>query len=183
MFEMRSLPLTYVARPGRFGAASAFPGVVLSIEHPTSLVQVIARRNYDTPVAQSLQAMKVGRVMSAGPSAYYIYNRDQAEGSLFKSIKATVGDAASVIDQSHGRVVIVITGPKARAVLAKGMPVDLHDSAFAIGHSAQTQMAHVGVHITRTDENVFMLSVFRGFSESLWQWLCLSSAEYGYEVK
>jgi methylglutamate dehydrogenase subunit D len=88
-----------------------------------------------------------------------------------------------VIDQSHGRVMLCVSGPKSRAVLAKGTPVDLHADHFPVGKSAMTQMAHVGVHITRTGMDEFTLSVFRGFSESFWDWLTTSSAEYGYEVK
>jgi methylglutamate dehydrogenase subunit D len=78
---------------------------------------------------------------------------------------------------------LCVSGPKSRAVLAKGTPVDLHADHFPVGKSAMTQMAHVGVHITRTGMDEFTLSVFRGFSESFWDWLTTSSAEYGYEVK
>jgi methylglutamate dehydrogenase subunit D len=78
--------------------------------------------------------------------------------------------------------VIGVAGPKSRAVLAKGTPVDLHDSQFPVGKSALTLIAHVGVHITRTGQDAFTISVFRGFSESLWEWLTLSSAEAGYQI-
>ena len=70
-----------------------------------------------------------------------------------------------------------------RAVLAKGTPVDLHDDEFAVGRSAVTQMAHVGVHLTRTGEDGFELSVFRGFSESFWEWLTEQAEEFGYLVR
>jgi heterotetrameric sarcosine oxidase gamma subunit len=68
-------------------------------------------------------------------------------------------------------------------VLAKGTPVDLHDDEFAVGRSAVTQMAHVGVHLTRTGKDSFELSVFRGFAESFWEWLCEQAEEFGYQVR
>jgi heterotetrameric sarcosine oxidase gamma subunit len=88
-----------------------------------------------------------------------------------------------VIDQSHGRVAIVIAGPKARAVLAKGTAIDLHPSRFRPGQVAMTQMAHVGVHLTQTRPDVFELLVFRSFAESLFEFLTAMAAEYGYEVE
>ena len=67
-------------------------------------------------------------------------------------------------------------------MLAKGTPVDLHKDEFPIGKSAVTQMAHVGVHLTRTGEDTFELSVFRGFAESFWEWLAQQAEELGYQV-
>ena len=90
---------------------------------------------------------------------------------------------ASVSDQSHGRVVIRVAGAKARDVLAKGTPVDLHPDAFPVGTSAMTQMAHVGVHLTRVAEDAYDLSVFRGFAESFWEWITEQAEEFGYQVK
>ena len=43
-------------------------------------------------------------------------------------------------------------------------------------------MAHVGVHFTRTGEDAFELSVFRGFAESFWEWLTPQAEEFGYQV-
>jgi heterotetrameric sarcosine oxidase gamma subunit len=44
-------------------------------------------------------------------------------------------------------------------------------------------MAHVGVHLTRVGRDAFELSVFRGFSESFWEWLTEQAEEFGYQVK
>ena len=82
----------------------------------------------------------------------------------------------------HGRVIIRLVGPRARAVLAKGTPVDLHPDAFPVGKSALTQMAHVGVHLTRVGADSYDVSVFRGFSESFWEWITEQAEEFGYQV-
>lgn len=175
MLEHRSLPLRMHARQGRFGAAGT-PGVTLSILHPVTLATVIARKGKAAALASKLKTLQQARVMWAGQDQYLV------EGIDAKSLKAAVGSLASVVDQSHGRVVFRIAGQKARAVLAKGTPVDLHHDHFPLGKSALTQMAHVGVHLTRTGENEFTLSVFRGFSESFWEWLAGACAEFGYDV-
>jgi methylglutamate dehydrogenase subunit D len=173
MSETRTLPIRGVALQGNFGAGKGPPGVTLSIIHPVTLVTVIARKGKSKVVAAALKSSKA---MWAGPDQYFV------EGISAAKLKEKLAPNASVIDQSHGRVVMRIAGPKARAVLAKGTPVDLHADHFPVGKSAMTQMAHVGVHVTRTGDDDFTLSVFRGFSESFWEWLTTSSAEFGYEV-
>jgi heterotetrameric sarcosine oxidase gamma subunit len=68
------------------------------------------------------------------------------------------------------------------ALLAKGSPVDFHPREFPVGAAAVTQMAHIGVHVSRTEEEVYELSLFRGFSEHFWEWLTEQAQEFGYEV-
>ena len=85
---------------------------------------------------------------------------------------------AEIVDQSHGRIRIALSGMAARAVLAKGTAVDLDASAFPIGHGAQTLIGHIGAHLTRTGEDRFELTVLRGFAESLWDDLAQMAAEF-----
>jgi methylglutamate dehydrogenase subunit D len=177
MSSVRQLPLRDIAKTGRFGADRGAPGVVLSVEHPSSLVSVIARKGKSKAVATALTGLRGVQLMWAGADQWYV------SGETTVALKKKLGAAASVVDQSHGRVVMRISGARARAVLAKGTPVDLHESKFPVGKSAMTQMAHVGVHLTRTGVDEFTLSVFRGFSESFWEWLTGSAAEFGFEVK
>ncbi len=176
MTEARTLPLRNVAKPRRFGAIAGAHGLTLTIVHPVMLVAVIARKGKSKPVAAALKTLQSGTVMWAGPDQYFV------EGVRHTELKKQLGTDASVIDQSHGRVIIRVSGPKARAVLAKGTPVDLHTDHFPVGKSAMTQMAHVGVHLTRTGADEFTLSVFRGFSESFWEWLTDSALEFGFHV-
>ena len=183
MFEQRVLPLRDIAQQGRFGAEVTNPDLQLSVLHPFSLVQVLSRKGAGKKLANTLSKLKVGTVMQAGPDQYFVQATDLPEGTLFADLKKKLNGIASVVDQSHGRVVIVLAGVKSRAVLAKGTPVDFHPDFFKLGQSAQTQMAHVGVHITRTGSDEFTLSVFRGFSQSLWEGLCSQAAEFGYEIK
>jgi heterotetrameric sarcosine oxidase gamma subunit len=173
---LRELPLKDVAHAGRHGADKGAPGVMLSVVHPLSLVMVIARKGKAKTVKEGLAAIRGANVMWAGPDQYYV------KGAEAAALKKKLGDAASIIDQSHGRVTFRVSGPKARALLAKGTPVDLHPSEFPIGKSAVTQMAHVGVHLTCAGKDDFELSVFRGFSESFWEWLTEQALEFGYQV-
>ena len=181
--NQRVSPLAGVAIQGRFGADKGGPGVELSARHPASIVTVIARQGKEEALAKSLRGLRTCAIHWAGAEQYFAIADGKPEGALYSELREKLEGLASVTDQSHGRVIIRIAGPKARNVLAKGTPLDLHSSEFPIGKSALTQMAHVGVHLTRTGEDAFELSVFRGFAESFWEWLTAQAAEFGYQVK
>lgn len=175
----RVSPLADVAVQGRFGADRGAPGVEFRVQHPMSIVTVIARMGKGKAVATALSAFSP---QWAGPEQYFVVAEGRGEGALYRDLKSALDGIASVSDQSHGRVIIRISGPKARAVLAKGTPVDLYPDEFAVGKSALTQMAHVGVHLTRVGEDAYDLSVFRGFAESFWEWITEQAEEFGYQV-
>jgi methylglutamate dehydrogenase subunit D len=181
-FMLRVSVLANVAKPGRFGADKGATGVTLSVIHPLSLVAVIARKGQSKAVKDTLATLKKVDVLWAGPDQYYVQAAGLADDALFLDLKKKLSSIASISDQSHGRVILRIAGPKVRAVLAKGTPIDLHADEFPIGKSALTQMAHVSVHLTRTGTDEFTFSVFRGFSESFWEWLTSQAAEFGYQV-
>jgi heterotetrameric sarcosine oxidase gamma subunit len=176
----RVSPLAGIALQGRFGAGKGQPGVVFSLRHPLSIISVIARAGQGEATAAALDGHAA---QWAGPDQYFVLAEGRGEGELYRELKVRLAGVASVIDQSHGRVVIRIAGPKVRAVLAKGTPVDLHPDAFPPGKSAMTQMAHVGVHLTRVGPDAFDLSVFRGLSQSFWEWITVQAEEFGYQVK
>jgi heterotetrameric sarcosine oxidase gamma subunit len=178
----RLSPLIETAKQGRFGADRGEVGVTLTVRHPLSIVTVIARRDKAKAVEEMLAVLKGCTVQWAGPDQYYVIAESRGEGALYRELKEKLEGLASVTDQSHGRVVIRLSGPKSRAVLAKGTPVDLYPDEFPIGKSAITQMAHIGVHLSRVAADTYDLSIFRGFSESFWEWLTTMAEEFGYQV-
>ncbi len=192
----RVSPLADIAVQGRFGADKGAPGVTLSVRHPMSIVTIIARKGQSSALGKAIEAAYKCALPGIGESTgknaiafhwcgadqYYAIAEGKAEGELYRDLKARLEGLASCSDQSHGRVILRIAGPKARALIAKGTPVDLHTSVFGPGKSAVTQMAHVGVHLVQTGKDEFELSMFRGFSESFWEWLTEQAEEYGYQV-
>jgi methylglutamate dehydrogenase subunit D len=179
---LRTSALQAIAIQGRFGADKGAPGITLSVVHPLAIAMVIARKGKSKALKDALATLKSVNVLWAGPDQYFVQSTSKPEAALYNELKSKFTNIASVTDQSHGRVSIRISGAKARAVLAKGTPIDLYTDEFPLGKSALTQMAHVGVHLTRTGKDEFTLSVFRGFSESFWEWLTSQSAEFGYQV-
>jgi methylglutamate dehydrogenase subunit D len=183
---------------GRHGADRPNgPGVILALRHPVSIVCVIARKDKATDLSEAIERHLGLACPPAGESRssdrlalhwcgfeqWYAVADDFADGALYETLRDRLTGLASVSDQSHGRVILHLEGPRARDLLAKGTGLDLHPRAFGPGRSAVTQMAHVGVHIAQVGPNAFELSLFRGFAESFWEWLGEMSDEFGYEVR
>ncbi len=90
---------------------------------------------------------------------------------------------AAVTDQSDSRALVRVSGPQARALLAKGVAVDLHPRAFGPGRAAVTSIAHIGVQLWQRDAGPsYDIAVARSFAGSFWAWLEHAAAEFGYEV-
>ncbi len=119
--------------------------------------------------------------------------------ALADKLRAALADGfAAVTEVGESRTCIRIAGPKARALLQKGCPLDLHPRAFAPGACAQTILAKatVAIHLV-ADESAadgsaadgsvaegptFEVYVLRSFAEYLWAWLEDAGAEYGVSV-
>lgn len=83
------------------------------------------------------------------------------------------------------RVCLRVSGPRARDLIAKGAPLDLHPRAFGgAGRCAQTQLAKASVvlHQTADDEAPdgpsFDIYVARSTCDYLWAWLEDAAREY-----
>ena len=74
------------------------------------------------------------------------------EAAATRRLAGALRGHALVIDLSGGRVVVRVSGPSARDVLARCLPLDLHPRAMRPGHAASTIAAHIGVQVWQIDE-------------------------------
>ena len=106
-----------------------------------------------------------------------------AGDALARDLAQRLQGFASISDQHGGRTVLRLSGPRAREVLAKGLPIDLHPRAFGPGSAATSTISLMGVQLWQVDEAPsYDIALFRSVSESFWRWLTSSAAEFGYEV-
>jgi sarcosine oxidase subunit gamma len=121
--------------------------------------------------------MSAGGVMFlwSGPQSWLAIADDPA---LETTLHAKAKNLAAITDQSDGRVVIRVSGPHTRDVLAKLVPIDLHPSAFAADATALTLAGHIGVQIWQTDTGDFALACFRSFAGALYESLADAAAEF-----
>jgi sarcosine oxidase subunit gamma len=109
---------------------------------------------------------------------------DSLDGPALESkLQTAIGRSAAICDQSSARVLLRLAGPRARDVLAKGLPIDLHPSVSAPGHAAATLIGHIGVLVWQIDQRpTYGLAVSRSYACSLYEFLLDAGAEYGVEV-
>lgn len=72
-------------------------------------------------------------------------------------VAARLKGTAYTTDQTDVWTSLELSGPKARAVLERICPIDLHADAFAVNDAARTVMEHLGTIIVRTDADTFLL--------------------------
>jgi sarcosine oxidase subunit gamma len=98
------------------------------------------------------------------------------------------GLRAAVTEVGESRCCILVSGPRAGDLLAKGCPVDLHPKAFGgAGRSAQTLLAKATVFVHQTADNEtagpsFEVYTTRSFADYLWSWLEDAAQEYGVAI-
>jgi sarcosine oxidase subunit gamma len=78
-------------------------------------------------------------------------------------------------------VVLRLSGPRSRDVLAAVVPIDLHPRAFRPGDTAMTLAGHIAVQIRLVDDD-FELMAFRGYAGSLFQTVLHAGLEFGVDV-
>ncbi len=172
--------------PGRHGAAGASP--VTLAERRVDIVQVMGSEAAVGGIAlpQPGRAEISGDAMAVWiqPSGWLVIRPRSDEGALAKTLADAAGDKAAVVDQSHGRAVLRLSGANARDVLAKGCRIDLHPRAFSAGSAATTTIDHITVTIVQVDATpIYDLVLPANFAEAFLGWLGMSAAEYGYEIR
>jgi methylglutamate dehydrogenase subunit D len=196
-WDVRS-PLERALFAGPYGARGD-AGVALTEIRNFDLIQVMARRGKATDMAGAAKA-RFGVTAPDTPKAVVvadatlIWSGPDQFLALSKGGKHAMGplgqafaSSASLSDQSHARVLIGISGTKARAMLAKLSSIDLHAASFPIGAAAATSMDHTSVTLWRGNDRpdkqaMFNVLVFATFAESLWHTMLDSAAEYGVAI-
>jgi sarcosine oxidase subunit gamma len=195
MIPARS-PLAGIAIAGRHGAPEGAPGIVLRERADLALATIIARRGQSDSVrgklseAFGLNAPVAPRRVSAGtvsliwsgPGQWLALARPARAPGFVREIEEALDGLAAITDQTDGRVVVSVTGPKASLAMAKLFPIDLHPSVFDADHAALTKMALINVQIWR-DGGGFEIAAPSSYAGSFWTALMHACEEYGVQVE
>lgn len=121
------------------------------------------------------------RVYWLGPDEWLVKSEPREAGLVDALRGACAGVFATFVDVSDGQVVMVLSGPRAAEVLAKGCTLDLHPDRFEVGDCAQTTLARTSMLISRTAEG-FEIIVRRSFAEYAALWLRHAAGEFGFHI-
>ena len=130
-----------------------------------------------------------------GPTSWLLVGSNESAFADFGAKRDALNAAGGALfDVSAGRVGWTIGGRHATAVLGKGCPLDFHPRAFVEGMCAQSVFGHVNALFYRrarlptqgslasSQDSQFTMLVARSFARDVWHTLCLSAAQYGYDV-
>ena len=98
------------------------------------------------------------------------------------SASSAGADESVVLDLSHSRTQLRISGEYATTLLNGYLPIDLRDNAFPVNSVASTAFHHVGVTLWRSPAG-YELFMPRGFALSLWELLQESALQYGLVIE
>ncbi len=193
-FTQSRSALERVYTPGHFGASNGQPGItiterrnltLLHVEHrdddTESPLAIAAAVGFPLPRAGQTSEKDGRRVIWLGPSRSLITESGSSAEGLSDTIAANAANAA-INDISSSRVVLRLSGPSMRDVLAAGCPLDLHKSVFKAGMTATTNMGYYTAIMDCIDTNIIDVYVARGYGVSFWQWLIEAAEEFGGEV-
>ncbi|MDX3529224.1 sarcosine oxidase subunit gamma family protein [Streptomyces sp. ID05-39B] len=149
------------------GAAAAAVGLAMDLQLPL----------------QPNTVVRAGKltVLWLGPDEWLLVGPPGSEGDLESRIREAARDEpVSVTDVSAQRTTLLVTGPRARDLLAHGCPLDLHPRVYGAGRCAQTTLGRTQVVLVARDEPragfwVLVRSTFAGY---LADWLLDAATEY-----
>ncbi|HSF94644.1 MAG TPA: hypothetical protein VLA52_06410 [Thermohalobaculum sp.] len=177
--------------PRRFGLIGGTgPGIRLS-ERPIASAWLIAA--WPERLAETAAAAAAAAAVDAAPGPGR--SATGKGGSLLRieplkwllvseaETPAPALDAAdgTVLELSHARTVIHVSGPKALDLMARMVPLDLRPAAFPDGAVATTALHHIGVTLLARDGG-FDILVLRSFGLAVWETLIDSAAQFGAEI-
>lgn len=182
-------------KTGRYGAAKGPAGIRLMLRDGFGLATLIAADGKEADL-RAILTERFGLSLPEAGAAQFEGERGliwSAPGQWLalapsprdlRDLPEALRGVAAVTDQSDSRALVRISGPQARAMLAKGVAVDLHPRAFGPGQVAVTSIAHIGVQLWQRDAGpTYEIAVARSFAGSFWHWLEHAAAEFGYEVE
>ena len=173
---------TVHALDGTIGALAERRENHLSAHRALALAMVLAAPGHTAQAAGILVANGEFEARFSGPGEWLVLSQTHAPETLVTELSVRLGDFAFVVDQSHGRVVLTLSGPDVARILANGIAVDLHADAFPVGRAANVLCNHLTLHLSRTGEQSFDLIVMRSFAEALVGELKVMARSYDLSV-
>ena len=196
--SLRQSPLATLHLGSR--AAQPAPGAKVHLAEKRAVVKINLRADPANAVLMQALARALGYELPSdpnrtngegdrgalwlGPDEWLLTAPGGQEKALFETLsQAATGHHAALSDVSDARIVLALSGSRAREVMEKGCSLDLHPRAFQTGHCAQTRLARAAILLHQTsDAPAYDIHVAWSFAAYLWVWLEDAAAEFGLAV-
>ncbi|MFG2305984.1 sarcosine oxidase subunit gamma [Actinacidiphila glaucinigra] len=192
--DTRLSPLSAAA--GRLTAVTRASGGALRLAELPFLAQIDLRLDPGGPAAEAAglalgaplplepcTSVRTGdlAVLWLGPDQWLVVGPPGAQEDLEARLRKAAGEAhVSVTDVSAQRTTLLVSGPRARDLLAHGCSLDLHPEVFGPGACARTALARAQVVLVAREEARagFWVLVHSSFAGYLTDWLLDAATEY-----
>ncbi|MGZ9723979.1 sarcosine oxidase subunit gamma [Rhizobium miluonense] len=141
----------------------------LAVVRRSVVFSVLGKAGEEDWVLAGLKVIDDVSVRSAGPREWFVVSETLGAESVARDLFALDPARVSFFEQSDGRVLLRISGPNTRRILAKCVAVDLHPQVFAEGHSANMLCCHVSANVARTGPDRFEIIVPRSYAGSVFE--------------
>ena len=128
-------------------------------------------------------------VVGSGPGEWLVLAppgmEDGVVDRLASGAVTTTGELVTVVDLTHGRALIRLTGTQSSELLAKETAVDLSDPAFPDGAALRTAVAGLATDVVRDDQGgvtSYLVHCESSSGQYLFDSLLDAGAEFGIEV-
>jgi sarcosine oxidase subunit gamma len=191
LHELRRSPLHDMATRIRDGGLT--DGFPVQVTERPFFTMVSVRVAPDSAGARGIDAVlgaplprKVGETSRAaedtvlwlGPDEWLVVSEAGAD-HLVDRLRGAAGETpAQILDLSANRTVIEVTGPRARSVLEKGCPADLHPRSFTEGMAIVTSLARVPLLVWKVEADVFRVVPRASFAQYVAAWLLDAVREF-----
>ena len=89
-------------------------------------------------------------------------------------------DLGCLLDVSHARTHVRVSGSDAVTCLNRHLPIDLRDNTCPVGSVISTALHHVAITVWRSNQG-FELFLPRGFAVSCWEIFLETAEQFGVE--
>lgn len=173
---------------GRHGVGSGDAGVIVT-EVPDLVLWQMAvwPESLDSAAGQLAQSSGVGDIpgfaMATGTESKALLRIEPLKFWVYGDIATSASaDESVVVDLSHSRTQLRISGEHVTTLLNSYLPLDLRERSFPVNSVASTAFHHVGITLWRSPAG-YELFLPRGFALSLWELLQESAMQYGLLIK
>ncbi len=155
-----------------------FPGAAARVTAGASAV--LGGPLPDSPVRAAAAAGN-HLVLRIAPDQYWVLGSGEPtfEARLRTAIPA---DAGCVTSLDGARTHLFVEGSRARDLLGRLVPIDLHPTVFPVNGFAQTGIHHVAGLLLRANENRYEFLAPRTFAAFTWEVLVDAARPFGYEI-
>jgi len=128
-------------------------------------------------------------IVGSGPGEWLVLAPPGAGAGVFDRVTAlaaeSTGDLVSVLDLSHGRALVRLTGARSADLLAKETAVNLADAVCPNGSALRSALAGLAADIVRDDRGSarsYLVHCERSSGQYLFDSLLDAGAEFGIDV-